>query len=150
MILNLRKVGGGLVGATEADIEYINKLKHNQVLSADFKKKRNSAFFRKWWALIDFAYEHWEPDLPDHKLNPEKTFDRFRKDLTILAGYYTAEYRINGDVRIEAKSISFAKMEEEEFEQLYSNTINAILKHILKNYTYADLDNVVNELLRFD
>ncbi|MEJ1365643.1 MAG: DUF1367 family protein [Candidatus Sedimenticola sp. (ex Thyasira tokunagai)] len=101
--------------------------------------------------LAKFAYEHWEPgEIEDPRLKgaiPEKSFDRFRKDLTILAGHYDAFYRIDNTVKVEAKSIAFWSMDEEEFEQLYSSTINAVLKHILKNYTRDDLDTVVDQLM---
>ena len=36
-----------------------------------------------------------------------KNFDRFRKDLTVLSGFYNATYTFRGDVRLEPKSLSF-------------------------------------------
>ena len=49
-----------------------------------------------------------------------KNFDRFRKDLTVLSGFYNATYTFRGDVRLEPKSLSFGSMCEEEFGQRLS------------------------------
>jgi len=80
---------------------------------------------------------------------PEKAFEQFRKDLIILSGHYNAYYRLDGSVRIEAKSISFGSMNEDTFEELYSSTIDVVLKRILHHYTREDLENVVREAMRF-
>lgn len=121
-----------------------------------FKEKvdRNYLFFRKWWALVKYAYGHWEPpeiDYKHSKVVPEKNFERFRKDLTILAGHYEASYRINGEVRIEAKSVSYKEFPtDDSFKEFYSATIDAVLKHILKNYTGQELERCVLEVMGFD
>jgi len=81
---------------------------------------------------------------------PEKSFDRFRADIQILAGHYEAKYRIDGSVRIESKSVSFARMTDKSFEELYSAVIDVGLKHILVGYDDADqVDRVVMELIQF-
>lgn len=59
-------------------------------------------------------------------------FERFRKDLTILAGFYEQTVRLNGDVRTEAKSLSFANMKPDEFERCYKAMINAAIKYIFR------------------
>jgi hypothetical protein len=64
-----------------------------------------------------------------------------------MAGYYDATHRLDGSVRIEAKSISFANMTADNFAELYSNTIDAVLKHILTNYSRDDLDDTVEQLM---
>lgn len=132
---------------------FVKSLKLGEIVHKEFSRLRNPRFHRKYFALLNFAYDYFEPPaIQDniYKLIPEKNFDLFRRDLTILAGYYVARYRVDGSVRIEAKSISFAKMDDSEFEKLYSSTINVILKHILINYDRDRLDSVVEELLSFD
>jgi len=153
-MINLRKVGvGTIIPADEESSNFVDKLKLNEVISADFKKPRNYKFHKKYFALVNFAYENWEPEaFEDSKwkdIVPEKSLERFRKDLIILSGHYDAVYRVDGSVRIEAKSISFASMNEETFAELYDATINVILKKILKNYTREDLDVVLAQLEEF-
>lgn len=159
MAMELRVIktpAGALVPADSESAEMLSRVKTGRALrmKSTQMRERNVRFFRKWWALVDFAFDNWEPaELDDPRwkgVTPEKTKDRFRKDLTILAGYYEASYRVDGSVRIEAKSIAFGRMSEDEFERLYSNTINAVLKHILTHYDRDQLDAVVEQILRFD
>jgi len=153
MKLSLKKVGVQMIPADTDTADYLNKLKMGDVVTADFKKTRNYNFHKKYFALIKFAYEHWTPAQFEESrfqgVIPEKSFERFRKDVIILSGRYDAVYRVDGSVRIEAKSISFAKMNEESFAELYDSTINVILSKILTNYTKQELEDVVGELMSF-
>ena len=145
---------GILVPADEQSAKFVGKLIKNDVVTSDFVKPRNYRFHRKWFALVKFAYEHWQPShLQDAKWKdviPEKSFDRFRKDLIIMTGRYDAVYRVDGSVRIEAKSISFASMDEEEFQKLWNSTTTVILDKVLTTYTSDDLKQVVKRLEQFD
>jgi hypothetical protein len=47
------------------------------------------------------------------------------------------------------KSISFAKMNETEFAELYSNVLDVILKNIPDTYTKIDIENAVDDVLGF-
>ena len=100
--------------------------------------------------MLNVAFEAWEPGIKQYKDEiAQKNFDRFREDVLILAGFCSVTYAINGDVKMLADSISFGSMDQEKFEEVYSKVVDVILKHILKNYTRDDLDNVVNEILSF-
>ena len=137
----------------ELGLEQARKFKLGEPIRFKVTRQRNYKFHKKWFALVNFAYSHWEPaelQDPKHNVTPEKNFDRFRKDLIILAGFYEATYRIDGSVRIEAQSISFGSMSEDEFENLFSATIDAVLKHILTHYERDELERVVADLLMFD
>lgn len=151
MEITLMKVPGCLIPNDEAAAEFIGKMKAGELLHADFKRVRNYKFHKKYFALIGYAFDQWEPSGElSYKGQPvRKTLSRFRKDVAILAGYFDTTVDLKGNVRLEAKSISFAAMDAIEFERLYSATVDVILSRILKNYTRADLDNVVENLLRF-
>jgi len=149
----IKNIGGFLSPGDQTTADFVFRLKTGQAIHADFKKVRNYQFLKKFFVLINFLYEHWEPgELQDPKwknIKPQKSFDRFRKDLIVLAGFYEAFYRLDGSTRIEAKSISFGNMGEEEFEELYSRVIDVGLKHVLPNYNKTELEKVVDELLTF-
>ena len=153
----LKLQGGHLVPASDEDKEVVDKIKTGEIVNLKFTRMRNYQFFKKWWALVNFAYDYWEPpELPEDPekkwlkhVTPEKNLDRFRKDLTILAGYHEATYRLNGDTRIEAKSISFSSMSEDEFEKLYSATVDVVLKHVCTQFTGEMLDQVVDQAMSF-
>lgn len=132
--------------------QWLQSIKTFDKFSVELKKEQNYKFLQKLIALFQVGYDIWEPTMPIIKSKygiPEKTFDQFRKDITILAGYYTLKTRFNGDVIVEAKSISYKNMSQEEREKLFNNVINALLKHVLKNYTKDDLENQVNIILGF-
>jgi hypothetical protein len=114
---------------------------------------RNPAFHRKFWALIAFAFEQWS-DGASVEYNGQTVrpnIDTFRRDLIILAGYSELVVKINGSVRVEAKSISFANMDQEQFEKLYFQAINVILEKILygKGYTEEKLRQLVDRTMDF-
>ncbi|MBT6230832.1 MAG: DUF1367 family protein [Candidatus Scalindua sp.] len=150
MKINLKKMDSVLIPDDEDTGDWINKLKYGQVISADFKKPRNYEFHKKYFALIKFAYENWSPSpIQGIRLEPKKNFEAFRESLTIGAGHYEVVFMINGEYKPKAKSISFAKMNEESFNEFYSETINVILDKVLTNYTKEDVDKVVEEVMRF-
>ncbi len=141
-----------LVPASEEDKELLSKIKAGRVVKLTLTRIRNYKFHKKFFALLDFAYSYWEPDEGSFNkwgVVPEKNPERFRKDVIILAGYFDATYRLDGDVRIEAKSISFASMSEDEFEKLYSATIDVILKHVCPQFDGKMLDEVVDQAMSF-
>lgn len=151
-----------LVAASDHDAELLQHIKLGQPARMTFKRVRNYDFHKKYFALLNLAFDYWEPPIAmsmdevkagtfDPSLEqPEKNFDRFRKDVCILCGFYDSSYRINGEVRLEAKSISFANMSEDEFENLYTKTVDVIVKHVLKNYTGEMLLSVVDQVEAFE
>ncbi|MYM81137.1 DUF1367 family protein [Duganella sp. FT50W] len=145
------KVSNILVPHDEAAAAFIQKMKAGELTHADFKRVRNYRFHKKYFALLDFAFEQWEPrdGLTYQGMPVAKNKERFRKDLIILAGFYESTVNLRSEVRLEAKSISFGLMDEVEFEQLYNATVDVVLRRILTRYTRQDLDEVVNQLLRF-
>ena len=126
-------------------------IKSGEVVSAEIKRPRNYQFHKKYFSLLTYAFEVWSPECLEFKgQQVGKSFDRFREDITILAGFYILTENIRGEIRAEAKSISFANMGGDEFATLYSKTIDVILKHVLKNYTREDIDRVVENIIGFD
>jgi hypothetical protein len=139
-----------LVPADPAAAAFIEKLKVGTGLTAEIKKHRNIRFHRKFFALLNVAFDAWEPSIKMHKDMPvQKNFDRFRKDLIIAAGFYDVVVNLKGEVRAEPQSISFKSMEDEEFADLYSKVVDVILGRILTHYTRDDLDRVVEMVMSF-
>jgi len=144
--LNLLKLPNNLFrSATEQDAEKASKIKVGKVLRGQWTERRNGKFFRKYWALLNYSFQCWEPG--DNEAM--KNIDQFRQKITILAGFSEIVYDLDGSEIIKAKSIAWGSMGEDEFEHLYSATINVILKNVLTNYTHEDLDQVVEQVLRF-
>ena len=153
--LLFRTPSGSLAPADDESRALIETLKIGAPVRAKLARARNLQFHRKVFALFKLAFDSWEPgDTKEYKgRHVEKNFDRFRKDLLILAGFYKATYNIKGDVRLEAESISFASMSEDRFQQVFKAVLNVVWKHVLQQAGYkseADVERVVEELLRFE
>jgi len=140
---------GTLVPADDMAVAAFAKIKTGSMVQVEVKRIRNEAFFRKWWVLAQFAYDHWEPEgIKVGGKIPEKNFERFRKDLITLSGFYHIDYSLSKEsCRVEADSISWSSMDEDEFDILYNKTIDVVLKKILTTYKREDLDNVMDQLL---
>lgn len=151
MKVHLSKTQIGLIPVDANAIKWFSKIKIGEVVSADFKRVRSYKFLKKYFALLNLAFDSWEPGEVNSKYGkPEKNFDRFRADLTILAGYYESTIRLDGSVRIEPKSVSFAKMSEEDFEKLYSATITVLIKHVYgPDMTEGEIRALVEKYLEF-
>ena len=152
MEIALTKTMSGYVPADQHTAEWSEKVKLGAVIHSDFKKARNPAFHRKGFALLNTAFSYWDPGDIDSKFGkPQKNFDRFRKDLTILAGMYEVVIRIDGTTRIEAKSLSFSSMDDQDFEKWYNAVINVILQRIpvLQNMGRDEVDRLVEQVMNF-
>ena len=136
--------------ATAHDQELLKKIKVGQPVKLKYTRVRNYQFHKKYFALLNLAFDYWEPGGAMIGTGIEKNFERFRKDCIILAGFYEQHVRLNGDVRTEAKSISFHSMSEDEFEELYTKTIDVIIKHVLNNYTDEMLRSVLDQVEAFE
>lgn len=156
MDIMLVKTPGGALAPVDAEArEMVDKLKLGQGIQASVRRARNVRFHRKGMALFRLAYDVWEPLTPlEYKGLPvAKDFERFRKDMTILAGFYKAVYTARGEVRLEAESLRFSSMTEERFEQVFNAVLNVVWSRVLKAAGYAsteDVEEVIEELLRFD
>jgi len=149
MELYLKKIDNVLVPDNEESGMYLFQCKNGQVLKASVSKPRNYEFHKKYFALLNYAYDCFNPDIEYKGEKIDKNFDRFREDIQILAGYGIPTVNLNGEVRYISRSISFGSMSEDDFEKLYSNVVNVILQRVLKGYDREELDKVVSEVLNF-
>ena len=150
MEILLTKTNATLAPADMHASEYVYKLKPGATLIADVRQPRNPLFHRKFMSLLRVGFEYWQPGEVDKKHGvPEKNFDQFREDVTILAGFYFPVVRTDGTVRIKAKSISFASMDEEEFERLYQAILTVLLERVLIGMDDADIERIQNNLLSY-
>lgn len=146
------RVPTGYLFATDADREAAKRHRIGQEVTLEAKTTRNPKFHRKYFALLNLGFEYWDTGDLEYKGQPvQKNFERYRKDIAILAGYYEVFHRFPNETRLEAKSISFANMGDEEFEKLYEKTIQILIDKVLasKGFTRAEVDRAVESLIRF-
>ena len=171
--VNLIRSGRSFAPATEQDEELLKRVRTGEVIACDFTKPRNPAYHRKFFALLNLAYEYWIPDgglMPQQELfgitglakyigakmpsvdaqalakeyvtmqiagrsekypAVEKDFELFREWIISESGHSELKQTPRGIVK-KAKSISFASMDETEFNGLYKSVFNVAWRHMLQ------------------
>lgn len=149
MEILLKKIDNALYPIDDEGAQWLFQCKNGQVVKAKISKPRNIGHHRKYFALLNLAYDSWNPEVEYKGEIIQKNFDTFRENIQILAGYGDLTFNLNGEPRYRSRSISFGSMSPEDFEKLYSSVINVILQKVLHSYTEDDLERVVNEVLQF-
>lgn len=128
--IQVRKQGDIIRAVNEAYSAYLEGMPDGEY-SMELSRPRNAKFHAKFFSLCRYLFEFFEPqEQPEGKYGkPEKEFNKFRSDITIAAGYYNPVYNLKGELQLVARSISFANMEQDEFEKLYSAVINVGLSN---------------------
>lgn len=151
MQIHLFKAPGPVLAPSlPGDVRKLERLKEGAMVTVTYKVQRNAKFLRKFFALLEVAYDSWEPAVSAYKgLSVQKNLDRFREDLIVAAGFYTPVAGLDGTLVLQAKSISYAGMGEAEFNALYQAVAQVILDKILSHHTRDELDDQVNRILGF-
>jgi hypothetical protein len=133
MEMMFRKAEFGLVPANEESNEWLRKKKLGATIEVTAKEIRNAAFHRKWFSLVSLAYDYWKDDAETVEYKGERVqpnFDRFRKDVTIAAGFFDPVVNLKGELRLEPESLKWSQMDEERFTKLYDATIQVLLQRV--------------------
>lgn len=144
MKVNMEKRDGGFLSPFDDFAQdKINKLKTGCIYEVEFKYCRNPSFHGKVFSFLGFCFHFWKGN--NEFMDEAAQFDVFRKNLTVLAGYYDSFYKIDGSVRIEAKSLSYGSMTQEDFERFYNAAIQAAMKHVFK----TNDESIYNQLMSY-
>ena len=130
----------GFVPYGNDDYEEKRKLKDGATYSVEVKVVRNLNFHRKYFALIAYAWDF----LNEAETATFRTKENFRKYLEIAAGHSDVLYhpRLQEFVEI-PKSISFAKMDDAEFSDLYSRVKDVIFAIIGGRVSEDEFDRLL-------
>jgi hypothetical protein len=153
-VLLQKMIQGHLVPVNEDEADKLRRIKAGATVRCDITQMRNAAFFRKWWALAKLAFDVWTETVTPYEYKGQAVladFDRFRRDLTILAGFYRPVFNARGEVRLEAESLKWSQMDEDRFEALYSKTIDAVLQKVIPKAHYSEqsLRAAVDRVMEF-
>lgn len=144
---NLIKTRYGFEAADDAEFESLKRYPVGALLTADIKLPRKWEYHKKMFSFFGFCFEYWCGSQGKTEFMTSKAQQKeFRNNLTILAGYYEQVFDVKGGMHLRAKSLSFANMDQEEFEECANAMINAALKHIFLGS--AD-ENIINRLYSY-
>jgi len=139
----IKEPGGIFRPASDYELEKVNRFKNGEQYQAEIKLTRNPKYHRLVFAFFQYCFEYWKSDRVF--LSESKQFDVFRKHLICMAGYYDELVNIHGEIRIEAKSISYSSMSQLEYEELYNSLILAVMRNIFQT---SD-EETYNKLISF-
>ena len=143
MKINILNTLSGLQLCSDSDFDAKKKLKIGQVYEVTFKLQRNYEFHKKYFALINCAWEFMREEQQEFF----KTIESFRKTMEIAAGHCETIYSIDRKEWIQTpKSIAFDKMDNAEFQELYDRVLDVILRYPLKG---IDRDYFEQNLINF-
>lgn len=114
----------------------LKRYKFGDLAEGEFKKSRNIKFHRKFFKVIELTFQNQE--LTDNK-------EDFREAVTIEAGYWHWQKQLDGSESKRADSISFTKMDDITFGELYNSVFNVCLKIL-----GCKSEELEMELLKFD
>jgi len=135
MLLDLIKTADGtLISSSEKTTEILKKVAVGSGILVDFKPKRNYLFHKKAFALLNLVFQN--QDRYDN-------LDDLLVEFKLKSGHYQEHISTKGNLMYIPKSISFAEMDQNEFEDLYQKFLDIAFKHF--NFT-VELEN---ELIRF-
>lgn len=120
MKLFVKNTLNGLVPLYPADLDEKKRLKLGQEYEVEITKPRNAGFHRKFFALVNIGWENTDLDMP---------FEVYRKYIIMKAGYFKT-YQTPKGILYEPDSISFANMDQDTFEELYSRVLDKIIADI--------------------
>jgi hypothetical protein len=109
---------GRIIPEYNTDYDKMAKIKPNTSYKVSITRPRNVRFHRKFFALLNLAYQNQE------------TFDNIehlRYWVTMKAGYYNLTATPSGEM-FTPKSISFSSMNQEQFDELYSKSLDVIIR----------------------
>jgi len=138
MKVNLIKVNGGLFPSLPDDEAQIAKIKRGQVVQYEIKKPRNSKFHRKFFAMLQIAVD-----------NSNYNVECVLHALKLRIGHFTNMVLKDGSQVYVPRSISFAAMDNDEFEIFYNRCSQAIIDMFLADLDEKTLENEVNRMLGF-
>ncbi len=140
MEIHLVRTSLGLQAFSDEDYEELKKVKVGSVVKAKIVMPRNVKFHRKFFALINAAWDC----LTEQQRTNLRSKEAFREQLLIVSGFSEPVFDLNGNKFLErAKSISFAKMDEPAFNEVYSRVLDTILTILVANGVTEDEFNYI-------
>lgn len=138
MKLKLLNTTAGLKPLYDEDYDEKKKLKLGEIYEVTIKQPRNLAFHRKYFALINLAWEYQPEKVVEHFHHNQELF---RKTVEVAAGWCDVMYSINRKEWVEIpKSIAFDKMDNDEFTLLYDRVKDILYAYFLKDVSTEEFE----------
>jgi hypothetical protein len=129
--LLFRKTLSGLKPADEGAEEALRKVPLDKVVAVKIKRPRNLGHHRKFFALLKIVYENQEVYASEQALLAA---------IKIATGHCTPIQLVSGQKAFIPSSISFAAMDQAEFEAFWEKVVTLVCTKIIPNLNREDLE----------
>src|SRR3990167_4678587 len=133
----LRKGFEMLQQGDDAAQRLIGSLRHGEFIAADIKRPRNLGHHRKFWALMELVARNQK-----YYASAEQVCAAFK----VAVGHADYVKTKRGMIGI-PKSISFANMDQSEFEAFYSKAVEYLTTEVIPGLNKDALRSEVEEML---
>jgi hypothetical protein len=135
--LILRKDLGCLRPTDEAGEEALRKVKLGALVKVEFTgKPRNVMHHRKFFAMLNLIYQNQKH---------YRSVDHILAAMKFALGYTEKVRTKRGEIEVPL-SISFAAMDQDEFDAFYNRAVDFVLAEVVPGLDRADLER---ELMEF-
>lgn len=127
------------------------ELRFGQPVEVEIRIGDDAKLRRRWFKMLKFAFQYWEPPPLSNGIVPRPNFKQFRRTVTIMSGFYQERYHPDGSVTVDALSTAVGEMSAEDFAALYRESNQILIDRVLaaKGFTQETVDRAVDQLLRF-
>lgn len=130
-----------------ADAEQLGKMREGEVYRVKVSMPRNIKFHKKFFTLLALVFDNLPDEIPAKMPDGQPVVIRAVDDLLwhikMQVGHYEQKVTLGGRVTYEAKSISFAAMDEAEFSEFYNSAVDVILKYFLPETNAEELEEMI-------
>ena len=131
------------IPAFGSDYESAKKIGVGDILKYSVTKPRNIQFHKKYFAMIDCIHRSMDEGLSEIYPIPEN----LRYVIMILIGQFDIIILPDGTQNKKPKSISFASMDDLEFQKIYPDSLDAGLKYFLKKMNKEEFEKEIQSFL---
>lgn len=122
--------------------EIAKKFGWGTALRAKTWKDRNYLYHKKFFAFIKYVYDNQQTRIYDNQ-------EALRAEIIMRAGYFDTHVHIGGKTSFSPKSISFERMDNIQFEELFSKCIDVAIQKFCPDSSEQDIIDYVNEVIGF-
>lgn len=136
-----KREDGSFVPEYGNDYDQVKKINVGTEVKAKITNPRNPKHHRKFFALLRLV----KLNLPE-ELEIFQNGDLLLNEIKIQLGHFEMYLSVDGNAYYKEKSISFGSMDQTEFEEFYSRTIDVVLKYFLKG---TDREELIKEVIDY-
>lgn len=117
---------------------YLQKVPYNEQVSVEIRRPRNPQFHKKFFAMLQMVYDNQET---------YTTFDAFRDEVVMRAGFWEQHVHLTGNVSYKAKSLAYEAMDEGEFADLFDKCAEVLMEYFLPDTKRHALEEAILDFI---